>query len=115
MKSFQILGSASLSSHLIIYVMCTGSLALIIGLSILFRQYYYRQTNAMCWKTKNIVQIENHRNSNYDDEFQEDIFELERHGSIYDLIDEQSMVANIEHLQHDMHIDPDNIYEFAFD
>lgn len=95
--------------------MCTGCLALFIGLSILFRQYDYRHTNVLCWKTKDIVEIENHRNSNYDHEFQEEIFELESHGSIYDLIDEQNMVANIEHLQDDIPIGPDNIYEFAFD
>lgn len=50
----------------------------------------------------NSVHIANHRIENYNDEFLNENFELERHGSIYDLIDEQNMIENIEHLQCDM-------------
>ncbi|CAC5415667.1 unnamed protein product [Mytilus coruscus] len=107
-------GSKTLSSNIIIYFLCTGSLAVIIGLSILFRQYCYRQKNALCWKIKNSVQIANHRNSAYNDEFRDDFFELERNGSIYDIIDENNMIENIEHLQDEMHINQDVKYEYAF-
>ncbi|CAC5423558.1 MEGF10_11 [Mytilus coruscus] len=108
-------GSSSISSHLIIYVVCTGSLAVIIALSILFRRFCYRQTITFCWKTKNSVRIANHRNDNYNDEFLNEIFELERYGSIYDIIDEQNMIENIEQLQDDMNSGDTDVPHYDLD
>lgn len=67
----------------------------------------------LSWGEKNSTRIANHNNGNFDDDFQDDIFVLERHGSIYNIIDEQNMIENIEQLQDDMHIIHDDIHEYA--
>lgn len=90
--------------------MCTGGLAVIIGLCILFRQHCNRQTRTTCWKSKNSIQIAHPRNDNFNNEFQDEILPLERYESIYDMIDEQNMIENIDHLQDDMHMGHDDIH-----